>query len=110
MVNIKVIFKKFKEICLVCFKEVEGKDVWIVYVIKCVGSMLVCEKCCVFFKKKEYMVKYMRLKYVEIDLFKEFEKDILGFSSLLMNDIDSESDWDEDLEVWLEEILRNEEF
>lgn len=108
MVNTKVTPKKPKEICPVCFKEVEGKDAWTAHVIKCAGSMLVCEKCRVSFKKKEYMAKHMRLKHAEIDLSKESEKDIPGPSSSPTNDTDSESDWDEDPEVRLEETPRDE--
>ena len=39
MVNTKVTPKKPKEICPVCFKEVEGKDAWTAHVIKCAGVM-----------------------------------------------------------------------
>lgn len=83
MVNTKVTPKKLKEIqvCPVCFKEVEGKNAWTAHVIKCDGSMFVCEKCRVSFKKKEYLAKHMRLKHAENDLSKESEKDIPDPSS-----------------------------
>ena len=76
--------------------EVEGKDVWTAYGVKSASSMFVSEKCHVTFKKKEYLAKHMKLKYTEIDLAKEFEKDIPGPSFSQEDDSDSRSDWDED--------------
>lgn len=54
------------------------------------------------------MAKHMRLKHAEIDLSKESEKYIPGPSRSQTNDTDSESDWDEDPEVRLEETPRDE--
>lgn len=109
MVNTKVTPKKLKEICPVCFKEVEGKDAWTAHVVKCASSMLVCERCHVSFKKKEYLAKHMRLKHAEIDTSKETEKDIPGPSCSPQDDSDSGSDWDEDPEVQLEETSKEKE-
>ncbi|XP_061169022.1 uncharacterized protein LOC133178302 [Saccostrea echinata] len=104
MVNTKVTSRKSKEICPVCFTEVDGKDAWTNHVLKCASSMLVCEKCHVSFKKKEYLVEHMKLKHAESDeVSKESSKDEAGPRSLLKNNSDSESDWDEDRGVQLEE-------
>ena len=65
-------------------------------VVKCASSMLVCKKCHVTFKKKEYLAKHMKLNYAEIDLARESEKDIPGPSCLQKDDSDSGSDWDEE--------------
>ena len=58
------------------------------------------------FKKKEYLAKHMKLKYAEIDLARESEKDIPGPSCSQKDDSDSGSDWDEDPEVQLEDTQR----
>ncbi|XP_062576102.1 uncharacterized protein LOC134237990 [Saccostrea cucullata] len=104
MVNTKVTPRKSKEICPVCFIELDGKDAWAAHVLKCASSMLVCEKCHVSFKKKEYLVKHMKLKHAENDdASKESEHDEAGPSSPVQNNSDSGSDWDEDPGVQLEE-------
>lgn len=90
MVNIKMIFWRVKEICFVCFVELDGKDVWFEYVLSCVSSMMVCKVCYVFFKKKEYLQKYMWMKY--FDVFFLMYKDI-------SYDQEDDSDWDVDFEV-----------
>ena len=61
------------------------------------------------FKKKEYLAKHMKLKYAEIDLARESEKDIPGPSCSQKDDSDSGSDWDEDPEVQLEDIPKDKE-
>lgn len=109
MVNTKITPSKRKEICPVCFKEVEGKDSWTSHVVKCASSMLVCERCHVSFKKKEYLAKHMKLKHAEVDLAKESEKDTPGPSCPPRDDSDSGSDWDEDPEVQLEETPKDKE-
>ena len=109
MDNTKVTPKKSREICPVCFMEVEGEDVWTAHVVKSASSMLVCEKCHVTFKKEVYLAKHMKLKHTEIDLAKESEKDIPGPSCSQKDDSDSGSDWDEDPEVQLEDTPKDKE-
>ena len=50
----------------------------------------------------------MKLKHAEIDLARDSEKDIAGLSCSQTDDSDSGSDWDEDLEVQLEETQKDE--
>ena len=69
-----------------CFMVVEGKDVWTIHVVKGASGMLVCVKCHVTFKKKEYLAKHTNLKHAEIDLARESERDFLGPSCSQMDD------------------------
>lgn len=95
MVNTKTTPRKAKEICPVCFVELDGKDAWSEHVLSCASSMMVCKACHVSFKKKEYLQKHMRTKHPDAP--SSTQK---GPS----HDQEDDSDWDVDPEVQLGEV------
>ena len=54
---------KPKEICPLCFIEIEGRDAWTAHIVKCAGSAIQCTECHISFKKKAYLKKHMRRKH-----------------------------------------------
>ncbi|XP_048781346.2 uncharacterized protein LOC125683886 [Ostrea edulis] len=101
MANTKVTARKSKEICPVCFHEVDGKEIWIEHVMKCTRNLLVCEKCHVSFKKKEYFLKHMKMKHPDVGPSEETDKDAPSISTMRKDSTDYDSEWDEDPEIQL---------
>lgn len=95
MVNTKTTPRRAKEICPVCFVELDGKDAWSEHVLSCASSMMVCKACHVSFKKKEYLQKHMRTKHPDAP--SSTHKDT-------SHDQEDDSDWDVDPEVQLGEV------
>ena len=92
MVNTKITPRQVKEICPVCFLELDSKEGWAEHVLSCASTMLVCKDCQVSFKKKEYLQKHMRIKHPHTDASSTPK-------SKSAPEEDSDSDWDIDPEV-----------
>ena len=102
MVNTKITPRQVKEICPVCFLELDSKEGWAEHVLSCASTMLVCKDCQVSFKKKEYLQKHMRIKHPHTDASSTPK-------SKSAPEEDSDSDWDIDPEVQVGETQRESE-
>lgn len=103
MAKTKLTPRKTREICPVCFHEVDEKEVWVEHVRRCTSNLLVCEKCHVSFKKKEYYLKHMKAKHPGATPYGETVRDVPSTSTERKDSSDSE--WDEDPEIQLEEEM-----
>ena len=83
--------RKVKEVCPLCFIELDSKEAWKEHLVECANKVIQCKECHVSFKKKAYLTKHMKQKHPNVT--PEVEPVIESSSSAVQIE---GSDWDED--------------